>query len=143
MANNPLNASKILFDNGDNQKAIADYQQFLKNLEGTALQVFQSLTTQTKKVTSAIKLQSKAALQAAESLKVLATQSDAYDKQIEKVHNLTVVLQALKKIEKETKKCGMCDVTYAQCKQTSLWQRDTLRSFRASSPLLTRFLTKA
>lgn len=101
MANNPLNASKILFDPSENQKAIADYQQLLKNWEATALQAFNSVSAKSKKASSEIDKLGKTLLELVQGMKAVAGQADVYDPLLKKTNELTLVLQALKKIEKE------------------------------------------
>ena len=101
MANNPLNISKVLWSEQENQNAIDTIQKQLKTYESTALQVSQAVTASLKKTTAALKLQSKAALAAAEGLKSFASQPDLFKKKEQEVRELALVLQALTKIQKE------------------------------------------
>ena len=102
MAKNPLNASKILFDSQENKKAFDEYAKLLQNLDDNATQTFKSLTAKSRSTSNAISKIGKEVLGLAESLKTLAGQTEAYEKQDKKVRELTLVLTALKKVEKET-----------------------------------------
>ena len=102
MAKNPLNASKILFDPQENQKAFDDYAKHLQGLENNATATFNALTVTMKKSNTAIKAQNKSLLALAETFKSLAGQTEAYEARNKQIREQTLILQALKKIEKET-----------------------------------------